>query len=201
MAREGADWVEKEDNFIFKKLKEGKEVKEFFAQLKRKEESVQARMEELFTNLHEEKTIDDLAEELGIDRAKIVEILGKDDAEDGEAEEAEAEVDAGGEEEAEAEAAPPAKPAAAGSKAKPKADEVKVETKVTVPAKAEPAKKDSPKETKPKAEAPAKEVKDAKEHKAETHSMDLTKLVEALVASNEANHRVMQEVQKLLAKK
>lgn len=154
MAREGKDWLEKEDNFIFKKLKEGKEVSEFSEQLKRKTESVQARMEELFANMHEEKTINEIATELGIDSAKVSAILGKED----DAVEEAVEDDLGedeevgeAEEEAEEEPAPPAKPAAASSKTPVK------ETPTTTPVKETPVKATPAKETPAKA-TPAKET-------------------------------------------
>lgn len=210
MAREGKDWLEKEDNFIFKKLKEGKEVSEFSEQLKRKTESVQARMEELFANMHEEKTINEIATELGIDSAKVSAILGKED----DAVEEAVEDDLGedeevgeAEEEAEEEPAPPAKPAAASSKTPVKETPTKTPVKETpvkeTPVKATPAKatpaKETPVKPTPAKETPAKETpakptpakvtptKDAPKlevKKPETELEALTEIIELLKVQN-----------------
>ncbi len=211
MAREGKDWLEKEDNFIFKKLKEGKEVSEFSEQLKRKTESVQARMEELFANMHEEKTINEIATELGIDSAKVAAILGKEDeaveeavgddlGEDEEVGEAE--------DEEEEEPAPPAKPAAASSKTPVKETPTKATPAKETPTKATPAKetpakatpaKETPVKAPPVKETPVKETpakptpakvtptKDAPKlevKKPETELEALTEIVELLKAQN-----------------
>lgn len=174
LAREGKEWAEKEDAYIFKKLREGKESAEFCVALKRKAESVQERVVELLTNMNEEKSVDDIATELGIDRAKVCEILGVEEADDdaaGDAAEVGADVDelpeAEGEEADGEEAAPEAKPApaAATGSARTKAEAKPAATPVkpTTPAKAEvkpaatPAKESTPAVT-PAKETPKKEV-------------------------------------------